>query len=169
MPVSIEDVLVLLPELFPAEQPIPLNNIKPNPFNPGPTFTQEKIDKMADDLNQNGLWNAITVRPHPTKPLVDGVQLHPDNPRLRGDGQPWKLEDFNFEILGGHLRTLGAEKLKWPTIKGVIKNWNNEDAAVFNHKVHIPTKAPSESNPKRPPNPIESARLEGVRRGANVV
>ena len=35
--------------------------------------------------------------------------------------------------------------------------------------VHNPTKAPGESNPKRPGNPIENARLEGVRRGFVVV
>ncbi len=155
MSVSIEDVLALLPELFPGEQPIPLKNIKPNPYNPGPAFTQEQIDKMAEDLKENGLLNAITVRPHPTQPLVNGVQLHPTDPSLGVAGlpiepaqlksgpqleasvqviRPWKLDDFNFEILGGHLRTLGAEKLEWPTIRGVIKVLNDEDAAVYTHK-----------------------------------
>lgn len=132
MSVSIEDVLALLPELFPGEQPIPLKNIKPNPYNPGPAFTQEQIDKMAEDLKENGLLNAITVRPHPTQPLVNGVQLHPTDPSLGVAGlpiepaqlksgpqleasvqviRPWKLDDFNFEILGGICVPLGPRNL----------------------------------------------------------
>lgn len=122
MSVSIEEVLALLPEMFPGTQQIPLKNIRPNPNNPGPALTEEQIHEMADDLAGRGLQNPIKVRPLPSKPLREGIALHPENPRLRGDGHAWEVGDFNWEILSGELRSRGAERLGWKEIDGYILN-----------------------------------------------
>jgi len=122
MSVSIEDVLALLPELFPGIQQIPIKNISPNPKNPGRRLTPKEVQVLADNIAQRGLVNEIKVHPHPVKPLAEGVQLHPDNPRLRGDGQPWKLEDFNWEILAGENRYRAYDLLKKEKIPGEVLN-----------------------------------------------
>jgi|GEM_PF-1473591 len=128
MSVSIEDVLALLPELFPVEQQISLTNIRPNPKNPGRRLTPSEIQVLADNIAQRGLVNAIKVRPDRDNPLAPGVQLHPDNPRLRSDGQPWALEDFNWEILAGENRYRAFDLLKRPKIPGFILNPSPQEA-----------------------------------------
>ena len=122
MSVTIEEVLALLPEMFPEKQKIPLENLHPNPDNPGPSITEEKIQEMADDLALRGLINPIKVWALRANPLRPGVTLHADNPRLRGDGQPWEVKDFNWEILAGELRYRGASRLQWKDIDGYILN-----------------------------------------------
>ena len=122
MSVSIEEVLVLLPELFPGIQQIPLKNIRPNPKNPGRRLTPDEIQVLADNIAQRGLVNAIKVRPDRDTPLAAGVQLHTDNPRLRGDGQPWTLDDFNWEILAGENRYRAFGLLNRERIQGFILN-----------------------------------------------
>jgi ParB-like chromosome segregation protein Spo0J len=122
MSVSIEDVLSLLPEMFPGVQPIPLKNLRPNPKNPGPPITEEQIQEMSENLAASGLENPIKVQPDRENLLAGGAQLHPDNPRLRGDGKPWEVKNFNYMVLTGNLRYFGADRLKWQTIPGFIKN-----------------------------------------------
>jgi ParB-like chromosome segregation protein Spo0J len=136
MSVSIEDVLSLLPELFPGEQQILLNHIRPNPKNPGKRLTLPETQALADNIARTGLKNAIKVRPDRTNPLAPGVQLHPDNPRLavstveplRGDGKPWALDDFNWEILAGENRYRAFGLLTRDRIPGYILNPNRQEA-----------------------------------------
>lgn len=133
MSVSIEEVLALLPVLFPGTQQIPLKNIRPNPKNPGPPITDDEIQDLADNISQSGLLNPIKVRPDRANPLAGGAQLHPDNPRLRGDGKPWSIEDFNFEILAGENRYRAFGRLQRETIPGFVLNPTAKEAVKITH------------------------------------
>src|ERR1019366_4150562 len=88
---ALNDLLAALPQMFPGVQEIPLPNIRPNPENPGLPITDLEIQDLAQNIAEAGLLNPIKVRPDRSKPLAPGVTLHPENPRLRGDGQPWSV------------------------------------------------------------------------------
>jgi ParB-like chromosome segregation protein Spo0J len=131
--VNIESVLALLPELFPGIQEIPLGNIRPNPNNPGPALTEQEVAELADNLADRGLVNPIKVRPDRANPLAEGVQPHPDNPRLTIQNRPWRLEDFRFMIMAGERRWRAAGRLKWATVKAFILNPTEEEAVEITH------------------------------------
>jgi ParB family chromosome partitioning protein len=133
MAVQIQDILALLPELFPGVQSIPLKNLSPDPENPGPPLTDQAIQDMADNLTARGLVNPIKVQGDKAKLFVEGVQPHPDNPRLRADGLPWTVGDFNYVILGGERRYRAADRLGWVTIPGFILNPSEEEAVEINY------------------------------------
>ncbi len=133
MSVSIQDVLALLPELFPGTQSIPYANLHPNPENPGPALTDSEIQELADNLAERGLVNPIKVQPDPVNPLVPGVKLHPDNPRITAEGRPWALGDFNYRILAGERRYRSAGRLKWEALPGFILNPTAEEAVEITH------------------------------------
>ena len=144
MAVQIQDILALLPELFPGVQSIPLKNLRPDPENPGPPLTDQAIQDMADNLAARGLVNQIKVQPDKANPFAEGVQPHPDNPRLalagspvepaqpksgpqleasvQVDGRPWKVEDFNYVVLAGERRYRAADRLGGVTIPGFSLN-----------------------------------------------
>lgn len=127
MPVSIEDVLALLPEMFPGIQQIPLGNIRPNPDNHSKP-KEKDIQELVENLTEKNLVNAIKVQPDRDNPLAPGVQLHPDNPRLRGDGKPWMVGDFNYVILSGENRYLAFGRLKRGVIPGYTLNPSPQEA-----------------------------------------
>ena len=104
MPVDIEAILALLPEIFPGVQAIPLDRIRPNPDNPGPPISEDQIQDMEENILASGLQNEGKFQAYKADPLAPGVTLHPDNPRLRGDGQPWRVGDFNWNTLTGERR-----------------------------------------------------------------
>jgi len=141
MPVQIEAILALLPEMFPGVQAIPLANIRPNPENPGPPLTDQAVQELADNLADRGLVNPIKVQPDKADPLVGGVKPHPDNPRLAVsavepitlEGRPWALSDFNFQILAGERRWRAAGRLKWATLQGFILTPTAEEAVEITH------------------------------------
>ena len=131
--VSIQALLAALPEMFPGTQNIPLKNIHPNPDNPGAAITEEQIKELGENMKARGLLNAIRVNPDRANPLVGGAQPHPDNFRIKANGQPWELGDFNFIVLTGENRYRAALWLKWETIQGHILNPTAEEAVVINH------------------------------------
>ena len=160
MPITIEEVLALLPEMFPGVQEIPLKNIRFDPENPGTPITDEQIQDLADDMDKRGQQNPIQVCPYKAEPLarglqaegqalgvpgqgakpqnspgplVPGVALHPDNPRIKADGTPWRLEDFNWMTLAGEGRSKAALRLHWKTIKGFIGNPTQEEAVKITY------------------------------------
>jgi hypothetical protein len=130
---AIQSLLAALPELFTGEQPIPLKNIRPNPDNPGAAITEDQIKELAENIQTRGLLNAIRVNPDWANPLVGNAQPHPDNFRLKADGQPWQVGDFNFVVLTGENRYRAALWLKWETIRGAILNPTAKEAVVINH------------------------------------
>ena len=111
MSVSIQDVLALLPELFPGVQAIFLDRIRPYPDNPGPPVSEDQVQELTVPILEDGLVNPLKLRPDPVNPLAPGVALHPDNPRLKMDGTPWRVEDFNWMILSGERRWRAFRKL----------------------------------------------------------
>ena len=121
MPVTIEDVLALLLEIFPGLQQIPMKRIRLNPENPGPPPTLEQVQSLSANIALEGS-NPIKVMVDRADPLAPGVALHPDNPRLKADGTPWRVEDFNWMILAGNGAIRPANLLKWETIPGFILN-----------------------------------------------
>jgi hypothetical protein len=133
MAVTIQDVLALLPELFPGVQKIPYANLHPNPDNPGAPLSDEDIQELADNLADRGLVNPLKVQPDPANPLAGGVKPHADNPRLTADGRPWGLGDFNFRILAGERRYRAAGRLGWATLAGFILNPTAEEAVEITH------------------------------------
>lgn len=133
MPVRIEEVLSLLPEIFPGVQEIPLKNIRFNPENPGSPITNEQIQDLADDMAKRGLQNPTQVCPYMADPLTAGVKPHPENPRLKADGTPWKLEDFNWMTLAGEGRSRAALRLQWVTIKGFVRHPTREEAVKITY------------------------------------
>ncbi len=130
---ALDDLLAALPEMFPGFQEIPLPNIRPNPENPGPPITEQQIEELADNLKERGLVNPIRVQPDHQAPLAGGAQPHPQNPRLKADGKPWDLADFNFIVLTGENRYRSAGRLQWPTIKGTILNPTPLEAVEITH------------------------------------
>jgi hypothetical protein len=133
MAVQIQDILALLPELFPGVQSLPLKNVRPDPENPGPPLTDHAIQDMADNIAARGLVNPIKVQGDKANLFAEGVQPHPDNPRLRADGQPWTMGDFNYVILGGERRYRAAGRLGWVAIPGFILNPTEEEAVEINY------------------------------------
>lgn len=131
MPVTIQDVLSLLPEMFPGVQKIPLGLISVNPDNPGPPATEKEVSDLAANIRENGLTNAVKLRPDPANPLVPGAILHPDNPRHKADGTPWRVEDFNYRLIGGETRYKAFQLLQKDTIPGLILNPTEESAVVI--------------------------------------
>jgi ParB-like chromosome segregation protein Spo0J len=133
MAVQIQDILALLPELFPGVQSLPLKNVRPDPENPGPPLTDQAIQDMADNIAARGLVNPIKVQGDKANLFAEGIQPHSDNSRLRADGQPWKVEDFNYVILGGERRYRATDRLHWATIPGFILNPSEEEAVEINY------------------------------------
>jgi ParB-like chromosome segregation protein Spo0J len=155
MAVQIQDILALLPELFSGVQSLPLKNVRPDPENPGPPLTDQAIQELADNIAARGLVNPIKVQGDKANLFAEGVQPHPDNPRLalagspmepaqpkngpqleasvQVDGRPWKVEDFNWVILGGERRYRAADRLHWTTIPGFILNPTEEEAVEINY------------------------------------
>ncbi|HJT23231.1 MAG TPA: ParB N-terminal domain-containing protein, partial [bacterium] len=129
--VEIQDVLTALPQIFPGTQDIPLNRIRPNPDNPGFPAAEQEIDELATNIREVGLLNPIKVRPDWDKPFGEGVAPHPDNPRLKGDGSPWKVGDFNWVNLSGESRAKAFAKLGRETIPGYILNPTHEEAVII--------------------------------------
>jgi ParB-like chromosome segregation protein Spo0J len=117
MPVDINDVFALFSELFSGPQEIPIKNIHFDPENPGTPITDGQTQELADDMAARGQQNLIQVCPYKANPLVPGVALHPDNPRLKADGTPWKA----------------ALRLQWVTIKGFIRNPTPEEAVKITY------------------------------------
>jgi hypothetical protein len=152
MSVSIQDVLTLLPELFPGTQEVPLANIRLNPDNPGPAASDEEIADLAANIQAVGLKNPVKLRPEPTGPLAPGVTLHPENPRLAlassplelaqpksgpqpeasaQVGRPWRVEDFIYRLMSGQSRHQAFQRLQRPTIPAGIQNPTEEEAVII--------------------------------------
>ena len=133
-PTATQDVLPAVEQIFQGIQQIPLERIRPNPDNPGPSLTEEQIAEQAANLEVSPLRNPIKVMPDPAKPLAEGVRLHAENPNLKADGQPWTPGDFNWVILSGELRYRAFGRLNRASIPAFVLNPNPEEAAEIIHQ-----------------------------------
>ena len=82
---------------------IELSKIHANPKNPRKIITNEDIDNMAASLNSVGLKNPIKLN---------------------------VLPDGTYELISGHIRFAGAQKLGWETIRAEILTLSPEDALL---------------------------------------
>jgi ParB-like chromosome segregation protein Spo0J len=130
---NVGTLLSALPQMFPGVQEIPLKNIRFDPDNPGTPITDAQTQELADDIAARGQQNPIQVCPDKANPLAPGAALHPDNPRLKADGTPWRVEDFNWMTLAGEGRSRAALRLQWVTIKGFIQNPTQEEAVKITY------------------------------------
>jgi ParB family chromosome partitioning protein len=73
---------------------VPLNTVRPNPYQPRQAFDQKALDELKSSLDQAGLLQPIIVRPS------------------AGNG---------FELIAGERRCRAAEALGWEEIDAVIR------------------------------------------------
>ncbi len=130
-PANINELLAALPQMFTGEQQVPLERIRSNPANPGPAITPEMIEELAANIAEVGLKNAIKIRPDRDNLLAPGITLHPENGRLKADGRPLEVGDFNYINLSGELRHRAFQKLQKPTIPSNILNPTDEEAVII--------------------------------------
>lgn len=76
-------------------RPLPIDQIRPNPFQPRKEFRLEELAELEASLRSNGLLQAITVRP-----AADG----------RG-----------FELIAGERRLRAATRIGWKEIPAVVR------------------------------------------------
>lgn len=80
---------------------LPVDEIKPNRFQPRTVFQDEKIDELAQTIKTHGIIQPIVVR----------------------------LRDDQFEIIAGERRWRAVQKLGWETIPAIIKEYNDSQTA----------------------------------------
>jgi len=74
---------------------VPLNAVRPNPYQPRQAFDEKALDELKSSLDQAGLLQPIIVRP-------------------AGDG--------GFELIAGERRCRAAEALGWETIDALVRD-----------------------------------------------
>ena len=77
---------------------LPLNLIRPNPFQPRREFSEEELRELEDSLRTNGLLQPITVR----------------------------RAGAEYELVAGERRLRAARRLGWTTIQGVVREASDE-------------------------------------------
>ncbi|MDQ0257570.1 ParB family chromosome partitioning protein [Evansella vedderi] len=80
---------------------IPVDDIKPNRYQPRTVFQDERIDELAQTIKTHGIIQPIVVR----------------------------VRDDQFEIIAGERRWRAVKKLGWETIPAVIKEFNDSQTA----------------------------------------
>lgn len=80
---------------------LPINDIKPSPYQPRTVFDEEKIDELCQTIKTHGILQPIVVRIH----------------------------DNSIELIAGERRLRAAQKLGWETIPALIKEFNDSQAA----------------------------------------
>jgi ParB family chromosome partitioning protein len=70
---------------------IPVDRIRPNPFQPRKEFTEEDLDGLAKSIRENGLLQPLLVRPNP------------------GPTEGW-------ELVAGERRLRAVTRLEWPEV-----------------------------------------------------
>lgn len=76
-------------------QQVPVEKIVPNPRNPRENFSDEKIDELAESIDEKGLLQAVLVRP-----VGDGFELVHGERRLRA------VESLNHDTIKAEVRDL---------------------------------------------------------------
>ncbi len=97
---------------------IPILKIRPNANNPRHVITQDAVDKKVASLKANGQETPIKVRP-----------LAPEE-RTASPG-------IDYELIGGHLRLLAAQKLGWESLTAQVLDGTPEEierAALVDNK-----------------------------------
>lgn len=82
-------------------QEIPVGQIVPNRFQPRTIFIEDKIDELAQTIEEHGIIQPIVVR---------------------------KIDD-QFEIIAGERRFRAVSKLGWETIPAIVKDMDDNQTA----------------------------------------
>jgi ParB family chromosome partitioning protein len=85
----------LLPDAGAGAQQLPIDQIRPNPYQPRRDFAPEALAELADSVRQHGIVQPITVRPAP-------------------DGAGWQL-------VAGERRLRAAKMAGLPTIPALVR------------------------------------------------
>src|SRR5258708_21390737 len=97
-------------ETVPQVLEIPLSQISPNPDNPRHSISQEEIDAMAASLAEIGQKTPIKVR---------------------------RISQDKYELVGGHIRLMGAQKAKLETLRAWVMELTPEQAleeAIYDNR-----------------------------------
>lgn len=82
---------------------IPLNQIRPNPYQPRREFREDELAQLEASLKSTGLLQPITVRPVGDK----------------------------YELVAGERRLRAATRLGWPDIPAVVKDFDDRTALTL--------------------------------------
>lgn len=82
-------------------KPIPIGQIRPNPFQPRKEFRPEDLTDLESSLRASGLLQPITVRPAPS-----------------GEG---------FELIAGERRLRAAQRIGWTEIPALVKSVDDQN------------------------------------------
>jgi len=106
-------------------QQVPLNQIRPSPFQIRQGFRDEDIQELAESMKEGGMSQPILLRPAP-----------------RGIGPPV------YEVISGELRMRAAKLLGWTKVKAIVEKMTDVEAAsrgfvenVQRHKLNVIEKA----------------------------
>lgn len=94
-------------ENTPHDEPVvemPVHWIHPYPDQPFDTYSNDRLQELADDIKNRGLDNPIIVR---------------------------KLEDEDYQIIAGHNRFRAMKLLKWSRIPVQVKELDDDEALIY--------------------------------------
>jgi len=85
---------------------LPLDRIRPNPFQPRKEFQPEELDELADSIRENGLLQPLLVRPSP------------------GGGDRW-------ELVAGERRFRAVSRLGWSQVPVIVREVDDQTLLVL--------------------------------------
>jgi len=85
---------------------LPLDRIRPNPFQPRKEFQPEELDELADSIRENGLLQPLLVRPSP------------------GGRDRW-------ELVAGERRFRAVSRLGWPQVPVIVREVDDQTLLVL--------------------------------------
>ena len=87
-------------------QMIPVNLVRPNPFQPRKEFAEEELDSLAKSIRENGLLQPLLVRPRP------------------GPSEGW-------ELVAGERRLRAVTRLEWAEVPCWVKEVEDQTLLVL--------------------------------------
>jgi len=87
-------------------QMIPVNLVRPNPFQPRKEFAEEELDSLAKSIRENGLLQPLLVRPSP------------------GPSEGW-------ELVAGERRLRAVTRLEWAEVPCWVKEVEDQTLLVL--------------------------------------
>ena len=122
-------------------QSILLTKIRPNPDNPRHVITQKMVDTLAASMKTAGLKNPVKVQRISEKPEIATPQDTPTGstgspqvgaaPSGFAKATPDKRnDDYEYELISGHVRLAAAEKLGWEDIPAFVLDLTPKQALL---------------------------------------
>lgn len=124
---------------FVPTQLIPVEHIKPSPYQARKDFDEESLKSLARSIETEGLLEPVVVRR--IDPFANPTPLY-GHPISQGDGQ--------FELIAGERRWRAYKLMGWPQIEAKVVTTVSEAAAM--------AKGLAENLQRRELNPIEEAQ-----------